>query len=779
MSSFLNVPTYNWKPAVPTAADLPSGGAPGDSCATMDTFQIYIYNGNVWVPIVSASGVNSFTVFQTNSGTYPVADGPNDTLTLTTNSLGFATFVGNAVTDTVTLTFAFTPESTSNKATNLVAPDNIKYPTTLAVSTALSGKQDTLTIGNLTSSDITVTGGTGAVIGAGASLVIANNAVTNAKLAQMPTKTFKGNNTGATANALDLTATQLTAELDVFVGENGTINGTIGLVPAPIVLDGQTKRKFLSADGTFSAQTKYFAPRSEALKVIGTFIGRTTTANQWFDVAYSPQLNLFVAIASSGTNRISVSKDGINWRDIAAPQNSTWTKIIWSPELGIFCAVSFDGASRIMTSPDGLTWTLRTIAAETWYDLTWSAKLSLFCATSLSGGTGIATSPDGITWTSQTASSSTNFYSVTWSPELSIFCTIRLNGAIFTSPDGITWTSQTVSNKSWSSIAWSPELGLFCIVGITGTNRCATSPDGITWTDRAIPACSWRSVTWAAELGMFISLCSGGNLAYSFDGITWTSGTNPQSTNQWYSGIWAKEPGLFVITGITGTNRIMTSTYTRGWENGFNPNSVDLVSTRTGTTLTLNKVDANNTTRFTSATAVTITIPSDTTSPTIRIGDKFTLFQEGTGSLTCVADGGVTIDSVGGALASTSQYEFLLVEKIATNLWTVTKSKTDLATVSYTVDGKVTSTQYSQLEYEFAHDLTVSTYFKQFIYTGPDLTTINIWTTPGMTLKKYQKDFTYTLGDLTSIVITRIIDSATQTKTFTYTLGNLTSISVA
>lgn len=39
----------------------------------------------------------------------------------------------------------FTPENVANKATNLTSPDDTKYPTTLAVSTALSGKQDTLT----------------------------------------------------------------------------------------------------------------------------------------------------------------------------------------------------------------------------------------------------------------------------------------------------------------------------------------------------------------------------------------------------------------------------------------------------------------------------------------------------------------------------------------------------------------------------------------------------------------------------------------------------------
>jgi hypothetical protein len=37
----------------------------------------------------------------------------------------------------------FTPENVGNKATSLTSPDNTKYPTTLAISTALAGKSDT------------------------------------------------------------------------------------------------------------------------------------------------------------------------------------------------------------------------------------------------------------------------------------------------------------------------------------------------------------------------------------------------------------------------------------------------------------------------------------------------------------------------------------------------------------------------------------------------------------------------------------------------------------
>jgi hypothetical protein len=68
-------------------------------------------------------------------------------------SLGLASSIANgALSSTDWATFngkqnalGFTPENVANKAINLTSPDDTKYPTTLAVSTALAGKQNTLT----------------------------------------------------------------------------------------------------------------------------------------------------------------------------------------------------------------------------------------------------------------------------------------------------------------------------------------------------------------------------------------------------------------------------------------------------------------------------------------------------------------------------------------------------------------------------------------------------------------------------------------------------------
>lgn len=114
------------------------------------------------------------------------------------------------------------------------------------VATNLTGTAASLTAGNVT----TNANLTGDVTSVGNASTIATNAVTNAKAAQMAAHTYKGNNTGSTANSIDVTSTQLTADLNAMVGDSGS-GGTKGLVPAPASGDAAAG-KYLKADGTFA-----------------------------------------------------------------------------------------------------------------------------------------------------------------------------------------------------------------------------------------------------------------------------------------------------------------------------------------------------------------------------------------------------------------------------------------------------------------------------------------------------------------------------------------------
>jgi hypothetical protein len=103
-------------------AALPVTGESGVIYVTLDTNKLYRWTGSTYVEISASvspvwGGITGSLINQTDL---------QNALNLKQNSLGY------------------TPENVTNKATNLTSPDNSKYPTTLAVSDALAGKQNTL-----------------------------------------------------------------------------------------------------------------------------------------------------------------------------------------------------------------------------------------------------------------------------------------------------------------------------------------------------------------------------------------------------------------------------------------------------------------------------------------------------------------------------------------------------------------------------------------------------------------------------------------------------------
>jgi len=72
-------------------------------------------------------------------------------------------------------------------------------------------------------------------------------------------------------------------------------------------------------------------------------------ANNWNDVWYDADNGIWVAVASSGTNRTMFSSDGITWEAAASSEQNSWIDVIYSSVDSQFVAISSDGTNRVMT----------------------------------------------------------------------------------------------------------------------------------------------------------------------------------------------------------------------------------------------------------------------------------------------------------------------------------------------------------------------------------------------------------------------------------------------
>jgi len=275
--------------------------------------------------------------------------------------------------------------------------------------------------------------------------------------------------------------------------------------------------------------------------------------NTWESVAYGN--STYVAVASTGTNRVMTSSDGITWTAHAAAEDNNWQHVAYGN--GMFVAIALNGTNRIMTSPDGATWTARAAPQQNaWRGL--SFQNNQFIAMAYSGTNRMMTSPDGITWTLQNVSSS--YEDIVYQDGQ--YVAVGSFGAIATSPDLATWTTRTAPQAgNWRSIAYGN--GVYVATASSQVSYPAqmmTSTDGITWTHPTVPSGrQWRAITFANGTFVVTSGNMGESIITSTDGQTWAPQMSPNSGT--YKGlVFGNDKFVAVSTnGINGGQRTMVS----------------------------------------------------------------------------------------------------------------------------------------------------------------------------------------------------------------------------
>ena len=241
----------------------------------------------------------------------------------------------------------------------------------------------------------------------------------------------------------------------------------------------------------------------QSINTSSTILSRTAAeANLWSSITFGN--NLFVAIASNGTNRVMTSPDGITWTPQLAAEANQWLSVTFGD--GLFVAVAQTGTNRVMTSTDGITWTPQLAAeANDWRGIAFGN--GLFVAVCHFGINRVMTSTDGITWTPQLAAELNSWGSITFGNGLFVAVATLGENKVMTSQNGINWTPINVNDThQWTSVTFGNDL--FVAVG-TGPDRIMTSPDGNTWTNRiASQFNSWSSVTFGN--GLFVAVSSNG-----------------------------------------------------------------------------------------------------------------------------------------------------------------------------------------------------------------------------------------------------------------------------
>jgi hypothetical protein len=186
--------------------------------------------------------------------------------------------------------------------------------------------------------------------------------------------------------------------------------------------------------------------------------------NSWQSVTYAVDVALFVAVASDGAGRVMTffpafwGATSLTMTAVTSQDNSAWQDIAWGE--GKLVAVASSGTHRVTYSTDGFTWRQVTASGTNdWSSVTYGNGVWVAVASAVSSGTGVMYSSDAVTWAVTAALPvSRSLLGVTYGGGIFVAVGCCDSPGAMESTDGNSWTSsgavQTAGSNGWMGVAY-------------------------------------------------------------------------------------------------------------------------------------------------------------------------------------------------------------------------------------------------------------------------------------------------------------------------------------
>ena len=322
--------------------------------------------------------------------------------------------------------------------------------------------------------------------------------------------------------------------------------------------------------------------------------GYRWTNSSDFGIAFSDVIHdgvKFIAIAgrnATTTTFYHSRAPEAGWTSGSLPSSSTWSAIAYGRGAYVAIAGGSAAETKAAYSADGITWTATTIASAAWSSVAYGEGLFVAVAGDQTGATTtFATSADGLTWTSRTMPIAERWTRVKFANGMFIAIAGGIGGTsrrVAYSYDGINWQLSSMPQEAkWIDLEYANGLWVAIAGYNTGYDFVATSTNGIDWqyvplnnpygsTGSDTGSFTLRPTGIAYGAGKWVISHGGGsslnNLYYSYDGITWSLGVNPNQSGYFHSMMYNGSNTYIAISGSPNgstSNGVLSSTDGFNW----------------------------------------------------------------------------------------------------------------------------------------------------------------------------------------------------------------------